>query len=74
MERVTFDYSKLAGKIREKFGTQKAFAEALGISEGTLSMKMVGSYYFTQAEMEKAIRLLDIEAGTVSEYFFTVKV
>ena len=74
MEKLTFDYSKLAGRIREKFGTQKAFAEALGISEGTLSMKMNGTYYFTQPEIEKAVRILDLEAGSVSEYFFTPKV
>lgn len=73
-ERISFDYSKLAGRIREKYGTQKAFAEKLGISEGALSQKMTGYYYFSQAEIEKAKTLLDLEPGTVGTYFFTLKV
>lgn len=32
-----FDYSKMRGKIREKFGTQNAFAEAMEFSSATLS-------------------------------------
>lgn len=74
MKKVFFDYSKLAGRIREKFGTQKVFAEKMGMSEGTVSMKLSNYYYFSQAEIEKAIKLLDLEPGTVTEYFFTVKV
>jgi len=74
MEKVLFDYSKLAGRITEKFGTRKLFAERLGISESTLSMKMSGTFYFSQTEIEKSMRLLAIEPGTVSDYFFTVKV
>lgn len=31
-----FDYSKLRGAIREKFGTQEAFAKAMGFSTATL--------------------------------------
>ena len=74
MERITFDYSKLAGRIKEKFGSQKAFSEALGVTEATLSNKMTGIYYFTQAEIDKSIRLLDLEPGTVTAYFFTQRV
>ncbi len=74
MEKMFFDYSKLAGRIREKFGTQKAFAKALGISEGALSLKMTGYHYFSQAEIGKAAMLLRLEPGTVTDYFFTEKV
>ena len=74
MERIFFDYSKLSGRIKEKFGSQKAFAEALGVSEVTLSNKMTGYYYFTQAEIKNASRLLDLEPGTITDYFFTLKV
>lgn len=74
MERIFFDYSKLSGKIKEKYGSQKAFSEALGISETTLSNKMSGFYYFTQAEIKKSCRLLDLEPGSVTDYFFTVRV
>lgn len=74
MEKLFFDYSKLAGRIREKFGTQKAFAKKLGISEGSLSLKMTNYHYFSQAEIRKAVQLLDLDPGVVTEYFFTQKV
>lgn len=32
-----FQYSKLKGKIVEIFGSQKKFAEAMGLSERTIS-------------------------------------
>lgn len=74
MEKIFFDYSKLAGRIKEKYGSQKAFSDALGVSEASLSNKMTGIYYFSQAEIEKSIRLLDLEPGSVSDYFFTQRV
>lgn len=74
MEKIFFDYSKLSGRIKEKYGSQKAFSDVLGISEGTLSNKMNGIYYFSQAEIEKATKLLDLDPGSVSDYFFTQRV
>ena len=74
MEKLFFDYSKLAGRIREKFGTQKAFAKKLGISEGSLSLKMTNYHYFSQAEIRRAVQLLELDPGVVTEYFFTQKV
>lgn len=35
-----FDYSKLKGKIKEVFGTQSAFAKAMGLSGVSLSSKL----------------------------------
>lgn len=74
MSRLVFDYSKLSGRIHEKYGSQKAFAEALGMSESTLSNKMTGIYYFTQPEIKKSVKLLDLEPGSVTDYFFTPRV
>ena len=74
MSRVFFDYSKLSGRIHEKYGSQRAFAEALGMSESTLSNKMTGIYYFTQPEIKKSVKLLELEPGSVTEYFFTPKI
>ena len=73
MEKIFFDYSKLAGRIKEKFGSQRAFAEVMGITEATLSAKMNGYTYFNQAEIEKAVRLLDLETESTYEYFFSRK-
>jgi len=74
LEKLFFDYSKLAGRIREKFGTQKAFAKKLGISEGSLSLKMTNYHYFSQAEIRRAVQLLELDPGVVTEYFFTQRV
>ena len=37
---MPFDFSKLSGKIVEKYGTQYNFAKAMGISEHSLSNKL----------------------------------
>jgi hypothetical protein len=54
MEKIKFNYSKLKGRIIEKCGSQKAFAELLGITEGTLTSKLLGYTYFTQDEIFKS--------------------
>lgn len=71
---VEFDYSVLRGKIVEKFGSQKEFAVALGLSERALSMKLNNKVYFTQDEMSKTAKLLDVKIGRLKEYFFTPKI
>lgn len=74
MKKVTFDYSKLKGRIKEKCDTQRKYAVALGINEGTLAAKLSNKSYFTQSEIEKSIRILNLDPGTVSSYFFTTRV
>ncbi len=74
MPKIQFDYSKLKGRITEKCGTQKAFAELLGITEGTLTSKLLGYTYFTQDEIFRTLEILDIESNKVTLYFFTVRV
>ena len=71
MEKIKFDYSKLRGRITEKCGTQKVFAELLGVTEGTLTSKLLGYTYFTQDEIYKSLEILDIEKNKVTLYFFT---
>ena len=74
MQKIQFDYSKLKGRITEKCGTQKAFAELLGITEGTLTSKLLGYTYFTQDEIFRSLDILDIEHNKVTLYFFNVGV
>ena len=71
---VGFDYSKLRGRIVEKFGTQQAFAKALGISARTLSLKMNNRIPFGQDEIDKIITLLQDTPQDIKAYFFTKKV
>lgn len=72
MEKIRFDYSKLRGRIVEKCGSQKAFADKIGISENTLTNKLMGYTYFNQKDIASAINVLDIDPGEVSSYFFTL--
>ena len=72
MEKTRFDYSKLKGRIKEKCGSQKVFAELLNVSEGTLTSKLQGYTYFTQDEIMKSTDILAIEPCEVALYFFTL--
>ena len=69
-----FDYSKLRGRIVEEFGTQQAFAKALGVSARTLSLKMNNRIPFGQGEIDSAITLLDATPQDIKAYFFTKEV
>ena len=71
MERVLFDYSKLTGRIREKFGTQKKFAEAIGKNPVTVSLKLTNKRYFDQQDIVQAVGALEISPEDVTSYFFT---
>ena len=73
-KKPVFDYSKLRGRIVEKYGSQKEFSKAMHISQATLTSKMTGLTYFTQGEILRAKTLLAIEPESVTSYFFTVKV
>jgi len=67
---MKFNHSKLRGKIREVFGTEQKFANALGVSHTTISMKLLGRNKFTQDEIEKARSLLNIQPESIHDYFF----
>lgn len=69
-----FDYSKLKGKIKEIFGTQAAFAKAMGVSGVSLSSKLNNATQFTQVEINRACELLSIPVEHIPVYFFTEKV
>ena len=65
------DYSKLRGRIVEKFGKYYVFAEALGVSTHTLSERLNNQSAWSHDDMSKAIVLLEIPDGEVGAYFFT---
>ena len=63
-------FGRLREKIKIVFGTQKAFADAMGVNVATLNAKLNGKATWTLEEIEKAINLLDISASEIKEYFF----
>lgn len=71
---MPYDYAKLLGKIVEKYGTQYRFADAIGLSERTLSLKMGGKVGWKQDEIAKACELLCINEREIHKYFFALKV
>lgn len=71
---MSYDYSKLLGAIKEKYGTQESFARNLGISNSTLNLRLNGHCEFKQNEINKSIELLEIAREDIPKYFFTLKV
>lgn len=67
-------YAKLRGKIREVFGTQEAFADAMGITKSGMSMRLNNKVKWTLDEVTNAVDLLKIEDHEIPSYFFTPKV
>lgn len=71
---MEYDYSKLIGRIAERFRTQVGFAAALGMSEHSLSVKLNSKIAWKQTEIMAACRLLDIPHDEIGNYFFNLKV
>lgn len=71
MNTGTFNYAKLRGRIREKFTTEANFALAMGMAKTTMSAKLNQTNDFSQSEIAKAIKLLDLDVNEVTDYFFS---
>lgn len=67
-------YAKLRGKIREVFGTQEAFAEAVGMSTVSVSQRLNNKLEWKTSEIVNACMLLGIPLEKAAEYFFTKEV
>ena len=67
-------YAKLRGRIREIYGTQEAFAKAIGLSKVALSMRLNNKTDWSSREMVKAKEALKIKDSEIIAYFFTPSV
>lgn len=67
---MKYNYSKLRGRIVEKFGTLRVFSENMGWSERTNGLKLNSSVEWSQSEIIKACVLLDINKEHMQAYFF----
>lgn len=66
------NYSKLLGRIVECCGTQAVFAEKIGLSERSVSLKLNGKRAWRQLEIDKACTVLEIQKSEIDLYFFTL--
>lgn len=71
---MCYDYSKLRGRIAEKFGNQSEFAKQMNWSNRTLSLKLNNKVYWKQPEIIMAVNLLKLKDSDIQDYFFTIKV
>lgn len=71
---MAYDYAKLNGRIVEKCGTQAVFAERMGLSERTVSLKLNNKVSWKQPEMQRAAGILEFPETEIQVYFFTMKV
>ena len=56
---MSFNYSKLLGKITEEYGTQYNFALALGLSERSLSLKLNNKVRWNDTDINNALKILN---------------
>lgn len=71
---MEFDYSALRGKIREQFGTERNFANAIGMNPSTLSQKLSNKLEFSQQDIMDCLKALHMGSDFIKPYFFTLKV
>lgn len=71
---MEFDYSKLKGRIVEKFGTVGHFCEAYGISEVIMSKKLNNKSNFTTDNVVNMSNLLGINIDEIGMFFYAKKV
>ena len=69
---MPYNYSKLLGKIVEIFGTQSKFADRMGLSERSISLKLNGKVGWKQNEITKACSILSIKDEDIAAYFFAL--
>lgn len=63
-------YPDLRGRIRTVYGTERDFAQSMGLSKSAMSLKLNGHSEWTASEIRKACELLGIPAAELHHYFF----
>lgn len=68
---MPYTYNKLRGRIIELFGTQRNFANKLGVSNNSVSKKMNCQTGFSQDDIIQWSSLLNVSKEEYGDYFFT---
>lgn len=74
MGKISFDHSKLRGRITERFGSRAAFARHINKGESWLSNRLNNKVHFTDEDIHllSSPENLDIQDAEIPAYFFTV--
>ena len=70
MQNKQYAYRKLRGRIIEKYGTFRGFADASGVTLVTISRKLNCLSGFSQKDIAQWAKLLDIEPSDYGTYFY----
>lgn len=70
---MAFDFSKLRGRIVEKYGSCDRFAQAMGRSKGWIHYRLSNVVAWRSEEIREAAALLDIAPEEIHLYFLTPK-
>lgn len=70
---MEYDYSKLRGRIIEKFGTIGNFQKHLDVSNVVVSKKMNNKVRLSHDDITQWADLLEIPLDQIGVYFFTRK-
>lgn len=71
---MSWNYSKLKGRIKEICGTQDEFASRIGIGRVSLSQRLNNMLEFSQDEIFKSCDVLGLDKSEIPIYFFTPEV
>lgn len=67
---MNFNYEKLRGRIREQMHSDTVFAKRLGISKTSLSLRLNNQIHFSQRDIYRSMRILQISPEELGVYFF----
>jgi DNA-binding Xre family transcriptional regulator len=73
LDKTTYNYNELFGKIKNFGITQKDLAQVINISPASLNLKLNNRAMFKQQEISAICDALDIPINDVDRYFFTKK-
>lgn len=71
---MKYNYRKLEGRIVEICVSRTNFAEKMGLSDRSISLKLNNRVPWKQTEISKAMEVLSIDPAEVQEYFFNQEV
>lgn len=71
---MAYETEKLEARIIERYGTQKRFAEAMGMTTSALSRILSTGRDWKGSKLIKAVELLDIPHNEINDYFFVLRV